>query len=98
MLLGDEVKLNEVKGVECNAQHGKWSDWIETEDSNCTFNENTEIWTKKATRTCSPEPLFGGICQGTYLGLIWNWFEITGYDIWYDLSIIGCFIWLLNFF
>ena len=57
------MKLNEIKDVQCKAQHGKWSDWIETEDSNCTFNENTEIWTKKATRTCSPEPLFGGICQ-----------------------------------
>ena len=66
MLLGDEVKLNEIKDVQCKAQHEKWSDWNETEDSNCTFNENTEIWTKKATRSCSPEPLFGGICQGIY--------------------------------
>ena len=60
------MKLNEIKDVQCKAQHGKWSDWNKTEDSNCAFNENTETWTKKATRTCSPEPLFGGICQGTY--------------------------------
>ena len=58
------MKLNEIKDVQCKAQYGKWSDWIETEDSNCTFNENKETWTKKATRTCSPDPLFGGICQG----------------------------------
>ena len=63
IFLIEQTQIHDSKEVTCTPKDGNWSDWIESDDSTCTFNETTSSWTKTATRLCNnPEPLYGGTC------------------------------------
>ena len=61
----ENTQTHETEDVICTPKNGNWSDWEESDDSSCIFNETISQWTKEASRVCdNPEPQFGGSCEG----------------------------------
>ena len=64
-VITEKTQTHDTMNVTCAPKHGGWSDWIESDDSTCAFNDLTSEWTKSAFRICNnPEPQFGGSCEG----------------------------------
>ena len=62
----ENTQTHDTEEVVCTPKNGGWSDWEESDDSTCIFNEKTSLWTKETSRVCdNPEPQFGGLCEGT---------------------------------
>ena len=59
----ERLQLHDSEEIDCPAVNGNWSEWIESDDSTCTFNNDTTKWTKNITRTCNDQ-LYGGTCAG----------------------------------
>ena len=61
----ENTQTHDTEEVICTPKNGGWSDWKESDDSTCIFNEETSLWTKESSRVCdNPEPQFGGLCEG----------------------------------
>ena len=64
----ENTQTHDIEDVNCTPKNGNWSDWEESDDSTCIFNETISQWTKEVSRVCdNPEPQFGGSCEGNRL-------------------------------